>query len=236
MSDKRFDLDSHMARLAYLADDERPTGASTEEPMVVHINPDQLTQGQWAYAEGLFGKFMKAIGQAPESSDHLADTPRRYTHMLRELFHDEPWKLTVFEMADDYQPGGRGDPGIVIVRNIPVKSMCAHHFAPFMGVAHVAYIPRRKLVGLSKFARAVESFSKGPNVQEEIGANVADFFVEHIDPIGIAVMIQAEHTCLTHRGAKAHGADTITHAVRGVFFEDPRARAEVLALLTANGK
>lgn len=210
--------------------DEPPVDESVHH---IQVCPDEMTPGQWKYAEAKFAEFMVAIGHSPNKSAHLRDTPRRYTQMLRELFHDESWTLTTFEQPE-YELGGRGDPGIVVVRNIPLRSMCAHHFAPFEGICHVAYIPHKQLVGLSKFARAVQSFSKGPNVQEEIGMNIADFFVENIAPVGISVYIKATHTCMTHRGVKAHGSDTVTHAVRGVFFDDDAARAEVLRLITAS--
>lgn len=188
----------------------------------VNIRPNRLSKADREDATFAFASALECLG-LDLSTEHLADTPRRIVGMYEELFFDEPWNLTTFKNT--------GDSGIVIVRDISFRSLCAHHFALFTGVAHVAYIPGEKLVGLSKLARTIESFSKGPNVQELIGRNAADFLVEHLEPVGVAVIIVAEHTCMSERGVKAHGSSTVTSSLRGVFDTDATARAELMSLL-----
>ena len=196
----------------------------------MQISPQRASNEAWEAAEVVFEHFMETIGYAPDTSPHLANTPRRYIGMLKELFHDEPWEFTTFENETGV-PGQAGDSGIVVVRDITFTSLCAHHFAPFFGKAHVAYIPGAKLPGLSKIARTVRSYSRGPQIQEDITKNVADFLSAQLEPLGILVVLDAEHTCMTHRGVKAHGTSTVTSALRGVFFDDARARAEAYRLL-----
>lgn len=176
-----------------------------------------------------FSRMLANLGYDPEFIPHMEDTPRRYVESLIEYFFDEPWKFTTFDL-DPYVPGGVGDPGMIIMRDITFKSLCAHHFAPFFGKAHVAYLPTTKMVGLSKLARTIESHAKGPNVQEDIGSKSADFLMQKLDARGVMVVIEAEHTCYTLRGVKAHGSSAVTSAVRGVFFDDARARAEAMSL------
>jgi GTP cyclohydrolase I len=121
---------------------------------------------------------------------------------------------------------------MVIVRDIPFSSMCEHHLLPFVGKAHIAYIPAdNKIIGLSKFARIVDNFAKKPQVQERLTDDIADFLNENLKPKGVAVIIEAEHMCMSIRGAKAFGAQTQTSALRGCLKTDARSRAEVLALL-----
>ena len=121
---------------------------------------------------------------------------------------------------------------MVIVRDIPFSSMCEHHLLPFVGKAHIAYIPsNNKIIGLSKLARIVDNFAKRPQVQERLTHDIADFLDESLSPKGVAVIIEAEHMCMSIRGAKASGSKTQTSALRGIMRTDARTRAEVLALL-----
>ena len=121
---------------------------------------------------------------------------------------------------------------MVIVRDIPFASMCEHHLLPFVGKAHIAYIPSdNKIIGLSKFARIVDNFAKKPQIQERLTHDIADFLEEHLKPKGVAVIIEAEHMCMSIRGAKASGSKTQTFALRGCMKSDARTRAEVLSLL-----
>jgi len=196
----------------------------------IQISPPRASKEAWDAAEVLFTELLETIGYGPDTSQHLEETPRRYMGMLHELFSDEPWTFTTFNNPQA-EPGQEGDCGIVVIRDISFTSLCAHHFAPFFGKAHVAYVPDRLLPGLSKIARTVHSFSRGPQVQEDITRNIADFLVEKLHPIGVLVVLDAEHTCMTHRGVKAHGTSTVTSAVRGALFEDPRARIEAFDLL-----
>lgn len=176
-------------------------------------------------AQTHFQKMLEAFGYDVEADEHLKDTPRRVVAMYRELFFDEPWKFTTFDNVGK-------DTGIVLVRDIPFTSLCAHHFALFTGVAHVAYVPNLRLCGLSKLARTIKSFAKGPNVQEWIGQKSVDFLMEELSPFGAAVILKAEHTCMTERGVKSHGSSTVTSSLRGCFYNEPSARAELMSLLS----
>ena len=119
---------------------------------------------------------------------------------------------------------------MVIVRDIPMYSMCEHHLLPFIGRAHIAYIPRDgKVIGLSKLARIVDSFARRPQLQERLTSQIADFLDEQLDPLGVAVVIEAEHLCMTMRG---RCPKTMTSALRGTMRSDARARAEAISLLT----
>lgn len=189
----------------------------------IHVKPNTLFPTNRAMAENHFRQVLEDLGFDPDNDPHLKDTPRRFVGMLEELFFDDSWNFTTFD--------NEGDSGIVLVKSIPFRSLCAHHFALFTGVAHVAYVPNKKLVGLSKLARTIESFSKGPNVQEYIGRASADFLVDKLDPTGVAVIIKAEHTCMTERGVQAHGSSTITSSLRGCFEKEASARAELMSLL-----
>ena len=121
---------------------------------------------------------------------------------------------------------------MVIVKDIPFYSMCEHHLLPFFGKAHIAYIPSdNKIIGLSKLARIVDNFAKKPQVQERLTSDVADFLNENLQPKGVAVIMEAEHMCMTMRGARAAGAKTQTSALRGIMRSDAKSRAEVLSLL-----
>ena len=121
---------------------------------------------------------------------------------------------------------------MVVVRDIPLYSMCEHHLLPFMGKAHIAYIPSGgKVIGLSKLARIVNTFARRPQLQERLTAQIADFLNDEMSPLGVAVVIEAEHLCMTMRGAKASGAQTRTSALRGLMRSDARTRAEAMSLL-----
>ncbi len=121
---------------------------------------------------------------------------------------------------------------IVVVRDIPMYSMCEHHLLPFIGKAHIAYIPSEgKVIGLSKLARIVDSFSRRPQLQERLTSQIADFLDDELHPMGIAVVIEAQHLCMTMRGARAAGALTQTSALKGTAKKDARTRAEIMSLL-----
>lgn len=123
---------------------------------------------------------------------------------------------------------------IILVKDIPLYSMCEHHLLPFIGVAHVAYLPRKgRILGLSKVARIVDVLSKRPQLQERLTSEIADTIMEAVNPLGVAVVIEAEHLCMTMRGVKKPGSKTVTSALRGIFRTDPKARAEVMALINS---
>jgi GTP cyclohydrolase I len=154
---------------------------------------------------------------------HLKRTPERFAKMLSELTTPESFDFTVFESDVDE---------MVIVRNIPFYTFCAHHILPFHGVAHIAYIPNGKICGISKLARTVEYFSRDLNVQEELTSHIADFLTERLEPLGVGVVMEAEHLCMTMRGVEVPGAKTVTSSMTGVF-RDPMkdARSEFLSLI-----
>ncbi len=179
--------------------------------------------------EAAVRELLLAIGEDPER-EGLQETPRRVAEMYEEIFagleEDPRQHLKIFSEQNDDE--------IVTVRDIPLYSMCEHHLLPFTGVAHVAYIPRDgKVIGLSKLARIVNSFARRPQLQERLTAQIADFLNTELHPRGLAVVIEAEHLCMTMRGARAAGARTQTSALRGLMKSDPRTRQETMTLLTS---
>lgn len=177
--------------------------------------------------EAAVREILLAIGEDPDR-DGLVDTPRRVARAYREVFsglHTDPGDHlgTTFDIIEDE---------LVLVREIEVNSTCEHHLVPFMGVAHVGYIPGsgHGVVGLSKLARVVDGFARRPQVQERLTAQIADALVERLDPRGVIVVLECEHLCMTIRGAQKPNARTITTAVRGELRETA-ARAEAMALI-----
>src|SRR5687767_15831880 len=140
-----------------------------------------------------------------------------------EMFSPRPFDLTTF-------PNDAGYDELIIARSIPVQSVCEHHLLPFVGTAHVGYLPGQRILGLSKLARVVELFARRPQVQERLTKQVADWLQAHLEPRGVGVVIEAEHMCMTLRGVRAGGASTVTSTLLGTLREDPRSRAEFLAL------
>jgi len=172
---------------------------------------------------------LAAIGEDPDR-EGLRETPQRVADMYEEIFSgiDEDPKDYVKTFIEYHTED------LVIVRDIPLHSICEHHLVPFTGKAHIAYIPRDgRIIGLSKLARVVSCFARRPQLQERLTGQVADFLFEQLEPIGVAVVMEAEHLCMTMRGAKAAGAVTETSALRGSMRSDAKARAEVMSLLKA---
>ncbi|MBQ7688931.1 MAG: GTP cyclohydrolase I FolE [Clostridia bacterium] len=172
-------------------------------------------------------EILEAIGEDPDR-EGLAETPRRVANMYAEIFSgleaDPGSLIKVFSEADNDE--------MVVVRDIPLYSMCEHHLLPFVGKAHIVYIPADgKVIGLSKLARIVDNFARRPQLQERLTSQIADFLTERLHPKGVAVIVEAEHLCMTMRGARAAGALTRTSALRGVIRTDARTRAEALALI-----
>ena len=177
--------------------------------------------------ENAVREILSAIGEDPDR-EGLQETPKRVANMYAEIFagmEDDPKRhLKIFNESNNDE--------MVVVRDIPMYSMCEHHLLPFVGKAHIAYIPSDgKVIGLSKLARIVDSFSKRPQLQERLTSQIADFLEENLSPKGIAVVIEAEHLCMTMRGARAAGAKTQTSALRGIMRKDARTRAEAMSLL-----
>lgn len=177
-------------------------------------------------------EILYAIGENPER-EGLLDTPRRIAKMYEEIFsgigQDPEKHLEIYFENEKYEE-------LVLVKDIPFYSYCEHHFVPFFGKAHVAYLPKNgRLTGLSKLARVVETVAKRPQLQERITATVADTIMKKLDPYGVIVVIEAEHMCMTMRGVKKPGSKTVTSAVRGLFRSDSKSRAEVLSMIN-NGR
>lgn len=172
-------------------------------------------------------EILEALGEDPDR-EGLVDTPERVARFYAEVFdgiHAEPGDVVdAFFGEEHYQE-------IVIVREIPFYSMCEHHLVPFHGEAHVGYMPRGRVTGLSKLARLVDGYAKRPQMQERLTAQVADALCERLDPLGVIVVIEAEHLCMSMRGVKKPGAKTVTSAVRGVMESDAKTRSEAMALL-----
>ncbi len=172
-------------------------------------------------------EILLAIGENV-NRDGLKETPKRVAELYAELFsglHQDPAKeLTVFQQGEHEE--------MVMVKDIPFYSICEHHLVPFIGKAHVVYIPTKgKITGLSKLIRVVEGFAKRPQVQERLTGQVADCLMDRLKPQGVLVVIEAEHLCMSMRGVKKPGTKAVTSAVRGVFQRDAKARAEALALI-----
>ncbi|MGI6712754.1 MAG: GTP cyclohydrolase I FolE [Bacillota bacterium] len=179
--------------------------------------------------EGAVREILEAIGENPER-EGLKETPSRVARMFEEIFSglgENPRKHLNVQFAEDKHEE------MVLVKDIPLFSMCEHHLMPFFGKAHVAYIPKKsgKITGLSKLARTVECFAKRPQLQERLTSQVADAIMEVLDPRGVLVVIEAEHMCMTMRGVKKPGSMTLTSAVRGTFASNPATRAEAFALI-----
>lgn len=178
--------------------------------------------------ENAIRDILEAIGEDPDR-EGLKDTPKRIAKMYEEIFagmqQDETEHLnTIFQEGDHEE--------LVLVKDIPFYSMCEHHLVPFYGRAHVAYIPKNgKLTGLSKLARVVETVARRPQLQERLTSTVADAIVSKLAPTGVLVVVEAEHMCMTMRGVKKAGSQTITSAVRGIFKKDAKSRAEALSLI-----
>lgn len=177
-------------------------------------------------AERAARELLRALGVNPEG-ESLAGTPRRMARAYAELFTPRPFNLTTF-------PNDEGYDELVLARGIPVRSVCEHHLLPFVGVAHVGYLPGARILGLSKLARVVEHFACRPQVQERLTKQVADWLAEQLRPKGVGVVISAEHSCMTLRGVQAVGSSTVTSTLLGVLRTDARSRQEFFALTGVN--
>lgn len=175
-----------------------------------------------ARAELAAGDFLQALGMSLDQ-EHLRATPGRMARAWAEMLSPRPFELTTF-------PNDEGYDEMVMVRDIPVRSICEHHLLPFTGRACVGYLPGERLVGLSKLARIVEHFACRPQVQERLTKQVADWLQENLRPRAVGVIIAAEHSCMIARGAHATGSSTVTSTLLGALREDPRSRQEFLSL------
>lgn len=169
---------------------------------------------------------LRAVGEDPDR-DGLLETPRRVARMYAEMFsglQQDPGRHLETTFQEDYDE-------IVLVRDIPFTSMCEHHLLPFSGVAHVAYMPQGRVTGLSKLARVVEEIARRPQVQERMTHTIADLMESRLGSRAVAVILQAEHSCMSIRGIRKPGSRTVTSTMRGVFRSDAASRAELMSLI-----
>jgi GTP cyclohydrolase I len=168
--------------------------------------------------------FLRALGADPDS-EGLRDTPRRVADAYTELLTPQPFRATTFPNDDGYDE-------LIVARAIPFHSLCMHHLLPFHGVAHIGYLPRERIIGLSKFGRVVELFARDLQIQERLTTQIADWLERELEPKGVGVVLEAEHMCMSLRGVQKFGARTVTSALRGLVRDDARTRQEFLALTT----
>jgi GTP cyclohydrolase I len=170
---------------------------------------------------------LEALGEDLKRKD-LQETPRRVAQMYGEIFsgiHQDPEKELEVVLDQKHEE-------IILLKDIPLYSVCEHHLLPFIGKAHVAYIPKQgRVTGLSKLARLVDILAKRPQVQERLTTQIAEIIMSKLKPQGCMVVIEAEHLCMSMRGVKKPGTLTVTSAVRGIFKENEKTRAETLALI-----
>ena len=180
----------------------------------------------YAAIEKAVGDILRAVGEDPNRPG-LRDTPARVARMYGEMFvglHLDPRRHLKTLFPETYDE-------MVLVRDISFTSMCEHHLLPFSGVTHVAYIPDGSVIGLSKVARVVDEVARQPQIQERMTQQIADIMEEELKTEAVAVVVSAEHSCMSIRGVRKPGSLTITSAVRGVFKTDPATRAEVMTLI-----
>ncbi len=193
---------------------------ATYRPQVTHLR----TAPDLEEAEAAAAAFIRALG-IPLDDPGLADTPRRLAKAYASLLDVPDYEMTTFPNTEAYDE-------MVLVEDIPMQSLCEHHLLPFTGVAHVGYLPSARIVGLSKLARTVEHFARRPQTQERLTMQIARHLERHLAPRGVGVVIEAEHTCMTLRGARATGSRTVTSSMLGHLRDEPSARAEFLSLTT----
>jgi GTP cyclohydrolase IA len=196
----------------------QPVHGARWRPRITH----EPTPMDLAKAEVAAADMLAALG-LPVDSEDMFETPRRLVHAYAEMLTVPEFDSTTFSNAAGYDE-------LVLVSDIPMRSLCEHHLLPFTGVAHVGYLPGERILGLSKFARTVEFFARRAQTQERLTTEIADHLADRLEPAGIGVVIEADHTCMTLRGARAEGARTVTAALRGRLRDDPKTRAEFLSL------
>ena len=167
---------------------------------------------------------LRAVG-ADADSDALEETPRRVADAFAELLTPMPFRATTFPNDDGYDE-------LIVARAIPFHSLCMHHLLPFHGLAHIAYLPGERIIGLSKLGRVVEFFSRDLQIQERLTTQIAGWLERELEPKGVGVVLEAEHLCMSLRGVQKLGAKTVTSALHGLVRDDPRTRQEFLALTT----
>lgn len=174
-------------------------------------------------------EILAAVGEDPDR-EGLLETPARVARMYAEIFaglHEDPGTHLKKVFTEDYDE-------VVLVRDISFNSTCEHHLLPFMGRAHIGYLPAGKVLGLSKLARVVEGFAKRPQVQERMTQQIANLLMEELDAKGVAVVLEATHTCMTVRGIRKPGSLCVTSAMKGIFRSHLSSRSEIMTLIYGN--
>jgi GTP cyclohydrolase IA len=196
-----------------LAGGSRNATSAVAEARVVDLNA----------AERAATDLLAALG-AEVDSEHLRETPRRVAQAYAELLTPVPFSPTTFPNEEGYDE-------LILVRDIPFQSLCAHHLLPFHGAAHIAYLPGERIIGLSKLGRVIDLFARDLQLQERLTTQVADWLEKQLKPRGVGVIVQAEHLCMSLRGVQKPEALTVTSALRGTVKDDPRTRQEFLSLI-----
>src|SRR5262245_49123334 len=169
-------------------------------------------------------ELLLALG-ADVDSEELRETPRRVADAYTELLTPQPFRVTTFPNDDGYDE-------LIVARSIPFHSLCMHHLLPFHGVAHIGYLPRDRIIGLSKLGRIVERFARDLQIQERLTTQIAGCLERELEPKGVGVVLEAEHLCMSLRGVQKLGAKTVTSALHGLIRDDARTREEFLSLTT----
>ena len=203
-----------------------PGAADPPEPVPLRVVHQAPTIDLLA-AEEAAAAFLTALGVELDT-ESLRGTPGRMARAYAEMFRPRPFDLTTFPNDEAYDE-------LVVARSIPVQSVCEHHLLPFLGVAHVGYLPGERILGLSKLARVVELFARRPQVQERLTQQVADWLQTSLAPRGVGVVVEAEHLCMSVRGVRAVGTSTVTSALHGQLRTDPASRAEFFSLAVRTG-
>lgn len=196
-----------------------PVGSPASPPPLRVVHPRSIDIGA---ARDAAAQLMRALGM-DMADPALAETPARVTRAYAEMLSPKEFEMRTFANDEGYDE-------LVVARDIAFVSICEHHLLPFFGTAAVGYLPDERILGLSKLARVVEMFARRPQMQERMTKQIAQWLDEHLRPRGVGVVVRAEHCCMTLRGVRARGSSTATSALLGLVRDDPRTRAEFLAL------
>ena len=207
------------------------------------IIPRENLEAQMAKRTQAIKMLLETIPGENAEREGLLETPKRVANMYEEIFGGYEMDPATI-LSKTFDAGNTHDDecvpvdvyvnGIVIVKDIPFFSHCEHHMVPFIGKVNIAYVPKDRVVGLSKLARLVECFARRLQIQERLTNEIADAIIENLDPVGVMVTVQAEHLCMTMRGVKKPGAKTVTSSVSGCFADNSAARNEALSLMGVN--
>jgi GTP cyclohydrolase I len=209
---------------------EEPTSAGSATVLAwrAPVTPPEAPPLDLVAAERAAADLLRALGQ-PLESDGMIETPRRMARAYAEMLTSDGFDFTTFPNTEAYDE-------LVLVEGIPVRSVCEHHMLPFVGVAHLGYLPAGRILGLSKLARLVEFYARRAQTQERLTQEIAEHLDAQLAPSGVGVVIEAEHTCMSLRGVRAAGTRTVTSALLGTLRTDPASRAEFLSLTRGPGR